>query len=271
MSYKEKVSGEEVEVVAYRSIDASRSGGWFLHTNSLKQRLIDEGAIQEPLMTVAQHQRITEALRGEVSRIESEWKDLYADQMELVQERDQLRAEVERLKAQLAEETQRRFDGNEISSKEHREEVQRLQAQLAQQQCVPNGYVLVPVEPTLEMANASVYNGTDYTGSFDFDDFKKDWTDILAASPAPVQLPVGYAHFKAPVQAEPASLWVAVSERLPKKGEDVQVYCDTSGEQMVAFSLGDGRFQFAVDLHGDAIACRPTHWMPLPKSPEASK
>ncbi len=90
-----------------------------------------------------------------------------------------------------------------------------------------------------------------------------DWQDKV------IELQAQLAAAPAPVQAEPASPWVAVSERLPKKGEDVQVYCDTSGEQMVAFSLGDGRFQFAVDLHGDVIACRPTHWMPLPPGLES--
>ncbi len=63
-----------------------------------------------------------------------------------------------------------------------------LEAELAKMRAVLDGFVLVPVEPTLEMANASVYNGTDYTGSFDFDDFKKDWTDILAAAPARQQV-----------------------------------------------------------------------------------
>lgn len=77
-------------------------------------------------------QRITEALfakhRKEADEfIETHWRPVAV-------ERDQLRAEVERLKDALAEEIQRRFDGNEISSNEHREEVQRLQAQLAQQQ-----------------------------------------------------------------------------------------------------------------------------------------
>ncbi len=125
-----------------------------------------------------------------------------------------------------------------------------LEAELAKMRAVP-GWKLVPVEPTPEMVSAAE------EAHMPFGDMDIALRMAMLAAPAPV--------------AEPASPWVAVSERLPKKGEDVQVYCDTSGEQMVAFSLGDGRFQFAVDLHGDAIACRPTHWMPLPKSPEESK
>lgn len=57
------------------------------------------------------------------------------------------------------------------------------------------------------------------------------------------------------------------SERLPKKGEDVQVWCYDTKEQFVAFSLGDGRFQFGIGQDGIILACRPTHWQPLPKAP----
>lgn len=47
----------------------------------------------------------------------------------------------------------------------------------------PEGYVLVPVEPTERMAAATVYNGIDYVGSFDMDDFRKDYAAMLAARP----------------------------------------------------------------------------------------
>lgn len=147
----------------------------------------------DEILAAAQHQRITEALRGELSRR----GDVSVQLVGVCLERDQLRAEVERLKQELAVSCQWeallkipewaavQVLRNTISDKDS--DIEQLRALLAQQQGVPNGYVLVPVEPTLEMANASVYNGTDYTGSFDFDDFKKDWTDILAAAPAPVQ------------------------------------------------------------------------------------
>lgn len=47
----------------------------------------------------------------------------------------------------------------------------------------PTGYVLVPVEPTERMAAATVYNGIDYVGSFDMDDFRKDYAAMLASRP----------------------------------------------------------------------------------------
>ena len=61
--------------------------------------------------------------------------------------------------------------------------------------------------------------------------------------------------------------WLKISDVKPRKGEDVIVYCLDTDEQFVAFSLGDGRFQFAVDKNGIAICCRPSHWAELPNAP----
>lgn len=61
--------------------------------------------------------------------------------------------------------------------------------------------------------------------------------------------------------------WILAKDRIPDKGIDVQVYCDNTREQFVAFSLGDGRFQFAQHQDGTAIVCRPSHWADLPKAP----
>lgn len=207
MSDKEKVSGEEVEVFGYWW---EVTGNYFNDKGFARDEETVEkfkayyarmlGVLsEEPLMTVAQHQRITEALRGEVERKQREIDLLWSD---------------------------RRKDAALIAE---------LRAQLSQQQGVPDGYVLVPVEPTLEMANASVYNGTDYTGSFDFDDFKKDWTDILAAAPAPAP----------EVQAETASeLYTCIGKggeysRIGTslgagecRGESIEVYRDTATGQL---------------------------------------
>ncbi|WP_145579760.1 DUF551 domain-containing protein [Yersinia vastinensis] len=61
--------------------------------------------------------------------------------------------------------------------------------------------------------------------------------------------------------------WIKCSERRPERGTDVQVYCSDTREQFVAFHIGNGEFQYAQ--HEDtSIACRPSHWMPLPAAPE---
>ncbi len=260
MSDKEKVRGEGVEVVAWRYTNGQRLGGkWHYQERFPKwdDRKVREIGQMDSLMTVAQHQRITEALRGEV----------------------------ERLKAQLAEETQRRFDGNEISSKEHREEVQRLQAQLAQQQ-VP-GWKLVPVEPTPEMVSAAE------EAHMPFGDMDIALRMAMLAAPAPVQ-------------AEPASPWVAVSERLPESERTVLAfYLNSHGkgrrvraeyiaaktksaddgwdsdepadydEQADEYFWPAGWYE-VMDNWDDLTHMvihegEVTHWMPLPKSPEASK
>ena len=124
----------------------------------------------------------------------------FADYAALEAENAKLRAEVERLKAQLAEEIQRRFDGNEISSNEHREEVQRLQAQLAQQQRVPDGWKLVPVEPTPEMVIAAE------EAHMPFGDMDIALRMAMLAAPAPVQAePATYNKLRALISTDNSS------------------------------------------------------------------
>lgn len=65
-----------------------------------------------------------------------------------------------------------------------RAEVQRLRAQSA---WVPDGYAIVPAEPTPEMAAQTAYDGTQYSNPFDFDDFRKDYAAMLAAAPSPAR------------------------------------------------------------------------------------
>lgn len=46
------------------------------------------------------------------------------------------------------------------------------------------GWKLVPVDPTPEMAAQTAYDGMQYSNPFDFDDFRKDYAAMLAAAPA---------------------------------------------------------------------------------------
>lgn len=65
--------------------------------------------------------------------------------------------------------------------------------------------------------------------------------------------------------------WIPVSERLPEREVDVQVYCTETKEQMVAYlerKEREGYFRFATWRTGDGIYCQPTHWMPLPAAPQ---
>ncbi|EDH7438429.1 DUF551 domain-containing protein [Salmonella enterica] len=65
--------------------------------------------------------------------------------------------------------------------------------------------------------------------------------------------------------------WIPVSERLPERDVDVQVYCADKKEQMVGYmerNETEGWFRFASLPNGGGVYCKPTHWMPLPAAPQ---
>ncbi|WP_406907828.1 DUF551 domain-containing protein [Citrobacter freundii] len=65
--------------------------------------------------------------------------------------------------------------------------------------------------------------------------------------------------------------WIPVSERMPERDVDVQVYCADKKEQMVGYmerNETEGWFRFASLPNGGGVYCKPTHWMPLPAEPK---
>ncbi|MDM3430864.1 DUF551 domain-containing protein [Citrobacter sp. Cb023] len=65
--------------------------------------------------------------------------------------------------------------------------------------------------------------------------------------------------------------WIPVSERMPERDIDVQVYCADKKEQMVGYmerNEADGWFRFASLPNGGGVYCKPTHWMELPAAPK---
>lgn len=65
--------------------------------------------------------------------------------------------------------------------------------------------------------------------------------------------------------------WIPVSERMPERDVDVQVYCADKKEQMVGYmerNETEGWFRFASLPNGGGVYCKPTHWMPLPAAPQ---
>ncbi|HFU0596192.1 TPA: DUF551 domain-containing protein [Escherichia coli] len=65
--------------------------------------------------------------------------------------------------------------------------------------------------------------------------------------------------------------WIPVSERMPEREVDVQVYCSDKKEQMVGYmerNEKDGWFRFASLPNGGGVYCNPTHWMPLQDPPK---
>lgn len=65
--------------------------------------------------------------------------------------------------------------------------------------------------------------------------------------------------------------WIPVSERMPERDIDVQVFCADKKEQMVGYmerNETEGWFRFASLPNGGGVYCKPTHWMPLPAEPQ---
>ncbi|HDL7890473.1 TPA: DUF551 domain-containing protein [Yersinia enterocolitica] len=118
---------------------------------------------------------------------------------------------------------------------------------------IPDSWKLVPIEPTQNMVDAHI-SGMQLAG------FSRAYRDMLAAAPEPQNQQ----------QNIPENIpqgWIKCSDHRPERGTDVQVYCSDTREQFVAFHIGNGAFQYAQ--HEDtSIACRPSHWMPLPAAPE---
>ncbi|HBS2774382.1 TPA: DUF551 domain-containing protein [Klebsiella quasipneumoniae subsp. similipneumoniae] len=119
---------------------------------------------------------------------------------------------------------------------------------------VPDGYVMVPKEPTKEMLTASyMFAHVDTT--------REVWSAMLAAAP---QSP----------GSEPATVpgtWIPVNERLPEAGGDMIVFTDGIVMSGVSYAKKKGFYIQALEYDDDEPVDRVTHWMPLPAAPQEVK
>ncbi|HCA8828631.1 TPA: DUF551 domain-containing protein [Klebsiella quasipneumoniae] len=121
---------------------------------------------------------------------------------------------------------------------------------------IPDGYVLVPKEPTSEMVKKMRY----HVGSYDRN-IKDGYKAMLTASP---QSP----------GSEPATVpgkWIPVSERMPIEFEAVIAF---DGDQVYGEAMYSSDDGFTIDGYEpcDRLNLQNvTHWMPLPAAPQEVK
>lgn len=118
---------------------------------------------------------------------------------------------------------------------------------------IPDGYVMVPKEPTSEMVKKMRY----HVGSYDRN-IKDGYKAMLAAAP---QLP----------GSEPATVpgkWIPVSERMPEDSGRYWCYVEEQND------LGKSHYQWNCSWNGERWWVESenggivTHWMPLTASPQ---
>lgn len=121
-------------------------------------------------------------------------------------------------------------------------------------QMIPDGYVMVPKEPTAKMYDA----GDQQMAT------KQVWDAMIAAAPQPQNSPQNIP--------EIIPGWIPVSERMPEVGvkvlffpvEDEPIHASFNGQlwlQDISWSVSDE----SID---NVISCNVTHWMPLPAAPK---
>jgi hypothetical protein len=121
-------------------------------------------------------------------------------------------------------------------------------------QMIPDGYVMVPKDPTAKMYDA----GDQQMAT------KQVWDAMIAAAPQPQNSPQNIP--------EIIPGWIPVSERMPEVGvkvlcfpvEDEPIHASFNGQlwlQDISWSVSDE----SID---NVISCNVTHWMPLPASPQ---
>lgn len=126
------------------------------------------------------------------------------------------------------------------------ENVQDLQA--GNSPVIPDGYVIVPKEPTPEILAVITEAIKSMRGS------AATYARVLAAAPQPQNAPQNIP--------EIIPGWIPVSERMPKRGD----YLVTDGRDFDVQTF-DGE-QFIPGFVWDDVI---THWMPLPAAPQEAK
>ena len=119
---------------------------------------------------------------------------------------------------------------------------------------IPDGYVMVPKEPTQAMCAA--FNDSDYGRK----SLRERYVAMLAAAPQPQNAPQNIP--------EIIPGWIPLSERMPEDRISVILWDAEIGE----VTSGHYSHKTQTFYHcGDAIENEITHWMPSPCAPQEVK
>lgn len=128
---------------------------------------------------------------------------------------------------------------------------------------IPDGYVMVPKEPTAEMIAAAmncddVEFNSDETFCVNFDNI---YAAMVEAAPQPQSAPQNIP--------EIIPGWIPVSERMPGAQEWVIVFAKWANQQVLCWDDVQNRWTDFEDqsYYADMF----THWMPLPTAPQEPK
>lgn len=116
---------------------------------------------------------------------------------------------------------------------------------------IPDGYVMVPVEPTMAMLD-------EFDSIIDHgaEDSKDAWSRLISAAPQQQNAPQNIPE----IIPEIIPGWIPVSERVP---ESNGVYFGWDGKRVLEVNCFFGGFSANQFIHGEI-----THWMPLPAAPQ---
>ncbi|EKA0999371.1 DUF551 domain-containing protein [Cronobacter sakazakii] len=137
---------------------------------------------------------------------------------------------------------------------------------LAGKAVVPEGWKLVPIEPTVEMQIAFAEAWFSKVRCVDDCELEDAYIAMLAAAPDFREISNSSTkHFRENAESS-TNGWIPCSERLPEEGGRYWCYVEEIN------SLGKSHYQWncswnGEDWGGEGFYGRVTHWQPLPEPP----
>lgn len=125
---------------------------------------------------------------------------------------------------------------------------------------IPDGYVMVPVEPTEEMNKAG------WAAMNEHDAINPTYRAMLAAAPHETPAPNSVQSV-----VTVSDTWIPVSERMPEAGGDMIVFTDGIVMSGISYAKKKGFYIQALEYDDDESVDSVTHWMPLPAAPQEVK